>query len=201
MNSKVKIKKPLSVIEQIQKIEDANFLRALSKAIGVIQMEVSVHDCSFGSVLIGSYQDKVQSIEFGKDKDECYRNLINRRTKYVRNVQPRLNHSLADRVLRVIEEGITDPTIEVSFGDVGTYFQRRVWETIRSISPGQTLSYKDIANQIGYPDAFRAVGTACGANPVAVIVPCHRVVKSDGSPGGYRWNLDIKRKLLQRENI
>lgn len=189
-----------SFIEDIQKQEDRAVLRALRKAIGVINMEVSVHDCSFGPVLIGTHNDYVQAIEFGKDKDECYRNLINRKTRYTRVVNDRLNQSIAERVLRVIEEGIPDPTMQVSFGDVGTYFQRRVWETIRTISPGQTLSYKDIAAQIGYPDSFRAVGTACGANPIAVIVPCHRVVRADGGEGGYRWGLDIKRKLLQRES-
>ena len=87
----------------------------------------------------------------------------------------------------------------VSLYELGTNLQRRVWGVISTIEPGKTMSYKDIAAQIGNPKAVRAIGSSCGTNPITIIVPCHRVVRSDGSDGGYRWGLDIKRKLLQRE--
>lgn len=81
----------------------------------------------------------------------------------------------------------------------GTAFQARVWEALRSIPAGETRSYSEVAEQIGAPLAVRAVGSACGANPVALAIPCHRVVRRDGSLGGYRWGLEIKTALLDAE--
>ena len=81
----------------------------------------------------------------------------------------------------------------------GTVFQRRVWETLRRIPRGETRTYTDIARAIGAPRAVRAVGSACGANPVALAVPCHRAVRTDGGLGGYAWGLQRKRKLLALE--
>ncbi len=81
----------------------------------------------------------------------------------------------------------------------GTPFQRRVWAALAAIPPGQTRSYGEIARSLGLPTAARAVGTACGANPIAVLVPCHRAVRADGGLGGYRWGLARKQRLLARE--
>ncbi|OGA05956.1 MAG: hypothetical protein A3D95_10290 [Betaproteobacteria bacterium RIFCSPHIGHO2_12_FULL_69_13] len=81
----------------------------------------------------------------------------------------------------------------------GTVFQRRVWKQLLDIPRGETRSYGDIARAIGNPKAVRAVGSACGANPVALVVPCHRALRSDGSLGGYAWGLARKRKLLEIE--
>jgi AraC family transcriptional regulator of adaptative response/methylated-DNA-[protein]-cysteine methyltransferase len=81
----------------------------------------------------------------------------------------------------------------------GTAFQHRVWTALQRIPSGQTASYGEIARQIGEPKAARAVAGACASNPVAVAIPCHRVVKSDGKLGGYRWRIERKRALLERE--
>lgn len=81
----------------------------------------------------------------------------------------------------------------------GSDFQQQVWDALRQIPVGQTRSYAQLAQAIGQPAALRAVGTACGANPVAVLIPCHRVLRSDGSLGGYHWGVELKRHLLQRE--
>jgi AraC family transcriptional regulator of adaptative response/methylated-DNA-[protein]-cysteine methyltransferase len=81
----------------------------------------------------------------------------------------------------------------------GTAFQRRVWDALQSIPPGRTASYKEIADAIGAPTATRAVAGACAANPVAVAIPCHRVLRSDGALSGYRWGVERKRALLARE--
>ena len=81
----------------------------------------------------------------------------------------------------------------------GTPFQRRVWEALRRIPRGETRTYSEIARQIGAPAAVRAVGSACGANPVALVVPCHRAVRTDGGLGGYAWGLTVKRRLLKLE--
>jgi AraC family transcriptional regulator of adaptative response/methylated-DNA-[protein]-cysteine methyltransferase len=82
---------------------------------------------------------------------------------------------------------------------LGTAFQKKVWDALMKIPPGQTRSYAELATQLGQPRAARAVASACAHNRVAVVVPCHRVVRGDGSPGGYRWGLPLKQRLLQRE--
>jgi len=81
----------------------------------------------------------------------------------------------------------------------GTVFQRRVWDALRRIPRGETRTYADIARSIGAPAAVRAVGSACGANPVALVVPCHRAVRTDGGLGGYAWGLPVKERLLEIE--
>ena len=81
----------------------------------------------------------------------------------------------------------------------GTVFQRRVWEALRRIPRGETRTYSEIAREIGAPAAVRAVGSACGANPVALVVPCHRAVRTDGGLGGYAWGLPVKKRLLEIE--
>jgi AraC family transcriptional regulator of adaptative response/methylated-DNA-[protein]-cysteine methyltransferase len=81
----------------------------------------------------------------------------------------------------------------------GTAFQAAVWQALRSVPPGETLSYAVLAARAGHPEATRATGSACGANPVAVVIPCHRARRGDGSPGGYAWGLERKAALLARE--
>jgi AraC family transcriptional regulator of adaptative response/methylated-DNA-[protein]-cysteine methyltransferase len=81
----------------------------------------------------------------------------------------------------------------------GTAFQQRVWQALRQIRAGSTASYSDIAQRIGAPSSVRAVAQACAANPLAVAIPCHRVVRSDGGLSGYRWGVARKEALLRRE--
>jgi AraC family transcriptional regulator of adaptative response/methylated-DNA-[protein]-cysteine methyltransferase len=82
----------------------------------------------------------------------------------------------------------------------GTAFQERVWQALRAIPAGSTASYAEIAQRIGSPRAVRAVAQACAANALAVAIPCHRVVRSDGNLSGYRWGVERKRELLARES-
>jgi AraC family transcriptional regulator, regulatory protein of adaptative response / methylated-DNA-[protein]-cysteine methyltransferase len=82
----------------------------------------------------------------------------------------------------------------------GTAFQQRVWLALRAIPPGQTATYSSIARKIGSPQSVRAVAGACAANPIAVAIPCHRVVRHDGGLSGYRWGVERKRELLARES-
>ncbi len=82
---------------------------------------------------------------------------------------------------------------------IGTAFQKKVWDALMKIPAGQTRSYSDVATQLGQPNAARAVASACARNRVAIVVPCHRVIRGDGSLGGYRWGLPLKQQLLQRE--
>jgi len=81
----------------------------------------------------------------------------------------------------------------------GTAFQQRVWEALCAIPAGKTATYAEIAEAVGRPTAVRAVAQACAANPLAIAIPCHRVVRTDGDLSGYRWGVERKRKLLDRE--
>jgi AraC family transcriptional regulator, regulatory protein of adaptative response / methylated-DNA-[protein]-cysteine methyltransferase len=107
-------------------------------------------------------------------------------------------HAVAT-VLAASVKGEADST-QLPLDLEGTAFQIRVWETLRLIPAGQTRTYSQVAQLIGSPRAVRAVGTACAKNPVALTVPCHRVIRQDGSLGGYRWGLDVKEALLSAES-
>ena len=110
-------------------------------------------------------------------------------------------HRLATRALKQALAGREPgewPPLDIL---AGTDFQRRVWAALRQIPPGKTSSYGAIARQIGRPKAVRAVGGACGANPLPVLIPCHRVLAADGRMGGFSGGLDWKRRLLAAEGV
>jgi AraC family transcriptional regulator of adaptative response/methylated-DNA-[protein]-cysteine methyltransferase len=104
---------------------------------------------------------------------------------------------VVDQVRRLLlnEPGIEPPPLAPD----GTAFQKKVWTALREIPPGSTMTYTELARQLGSVNARRAVAQACGANPIAVLVPCHRVIRADGGLGGYRWGLARKKALLKRE--
>jgi methylated-DNA-[protein]-cysteine S-methyltransferase len=105
---------------------------------------------------------------------------------------------LAER-LRAYFDGNLDALADLDLDLRGTAFQRDVWSALRRIPPGETVSYRDIAEAVGRPDATRAVGNAVGSNPVAIVVPCHRVIRTSGGLGGFGGGLDRKRWLLAHE--
>jgi AraC family transcriptional regulator of adaptative response/methylated-DNA-[protein]-cysteine methyltransferase len=105
---------------------------------------------------------------------------------------------LAPRV-RAVADALAGKRANVEVDLLGTVFQKKVWDALMRIPPGETRSYADIAAQLGAPKSARAVAGACARNRIAVLVPCHRVVRGDGSVGGYRWGLPLKRRLLRRE--
>ncbi|MBV8337797.1 MAG: methylated-DNA--[protein]-cysteine S-methyltransferase, partial [Alphaproteobacteria bacterium] len=103
----------------------------------------------------------------------------------------------ADRIVRFITP--PDHNLDLPLDIRGTAFQARVWRALQKIPLGRTATYSEIAAAIGQPRAVRAVAQACAANKVAVLVPCHRVIRSDGDLGGYRWGVERKQELLDRE--
>ena len=106
--------------------------------------------------------------------------------------------ALLDRVVAMVET--PGDARHIPLDVRGTAFQEAVWRELRTIPPGETRSYAQIAAAVGKPGAVRAAGSANGANAVAVLIPCHRVIRADGSLGGYAYGLDIKRRLLERES-
>lgn len=109
------------------------------------------------------------------------------------------DEAMADvmRALQLIAEGRPAPELPLQIA--GTAFQARVWAALQQIPAGQTRTYSEVAESIGEPSAVRAVANACGANPTALTVPCHRVIRTDGSLGGYHWGLEVKEHLLAAE--
>lgn len=147
---------------------------------------------SLGNVLLAATDKGLCRLAFNEDEAG-----LAARFPQARLVRGGLPDGLADKVLARIEQGADAADIPLDTG--GTPFQQRVWAQLRAIPRGETRSYAQIAAAIGQPTATRAVGGANGANPVAVIVPCHRVIAADGTLGGYAWGEAIKRELLRRE--
>jgi len=116
---------------------------------------------------------------------------------YFSGICLKTDNELSDKIIYSIFYEKREFEIEL----IGTEFQKNVWHELMKIPAGKTSTYKEIAININKPEAVRAVGNAVGANPVSFLVPCHRVLRSDGAMGGYRWGLAVKRLLLDVENI
>lgn len=164
---------------------------------------VDIRNSSLGSVLIAQSETGVCAIFIGDDHDMLRADLRARFPKitfvpYSSSDQ----RSRLDRIARDTVSAIESPngTTAVPMDVRGTNFQKQVWSELQRIPLGSTASYGEIAQSIGKPTSYRAVAQACASNKVAVLIPCHRVVRSDGNLSGYRWGIEIKRTLLQREN-
>lgn len=157
----------------------------------------AVGECSLGSILVAATERGVCAILLGDDPEALVRDLQDRFPRAQLIGADRDFERLVARVVSFVEApGIgLDLPLDVR----GTAFQQRVWQALRGIPAGQTVSYAEIAERIGVPKAVRAVAQACGANALAVAIPCHRVVRRDGGVSGYRWGVERKRALLERE--
>lgn len=154
-------------------------------------------ECSLGSILVARSELGVCAILLGDDPEALARDLQNRfpHAELIGG-DPGFEQVVA-RVVGLVETpGVgLDLPLDVR----GTAFQQRVWQALQEIPLGETASYSEIAHRIGSPTSARAVARACGANPLAVAIPCHRVVRNDGELSGYRWGVERKRALLERE--
>lgn len=162
-----------------------------------LQIRYAVAPCSLGLVLAGATSKGLCAIFLGDDAISLQRDLRERFPNAALIEGDREFAKLLAKVAASIETPRKAASLPIDI--IGTAFQQQVWAALRDIAPGETATYAQIAERIGKPKAVRAVGTACGANPIAVAVPCHRVVGSDGKLTGYRWGLDRKRALLDRE--
>jgi AraC family transcriptional regulator of adaptative response/methylated-DNA-[protein]-cysteine methyltransferase len=161
------------------------------------EIRFAVGECSLGSILVARSDRGVCAILLGDDPDRLLRDLEDRfpRARLI-GADARFERWVAE-VVGLVEAPAVGLALPLDVR--GTAFQERVWQALREIPPGRTATYADIARRIGRPRAVRAVARACGANPVAVAIPCHRVVRSDGGLSGYRWGVARKRALLERE--
>lgn len=163
------------------------------------QISYAIADCSLGRVLVGTTERGVCAIELGDD-DEAVLDAL--RAHFAHAGICRDDDALHDVLTQVVAL-VDDPSAQVALDlDVrGTAFQRRVWNALRSVRAGEPVTYASLARAVGSPGAAQAVGAACAANRLAVAIPCHRVVREDGSLAGYRWGVERKRALLERERV
>jgi AraC family transcriptional regulator of adaptative response/methylated-DNA-[protein]-cysteine methyltransferase len=161
------------------------------------EVRVALGASPFGVIGVGRTENGICSVRLGDSPDEVL--------AAVKTELPHANISLVDgdpdleRIVAHVVEGTA--IAELSLDLRGTAFQRAVWTELRRIPRGQTRTYREIAERVGQPKAVRAVANACASNPTALAVPCHRVVRSDGGLGGYRWGVARKQAILELELI
>ncbi len=157
----------------------------------------AIGQCSLGAILVAATGKGICAVLLGDDPDALLTDLQDRFSAAELIGSDKAFEATAAKVIAVAERPMAKFALPLDIQ--GTAFQLRVWKALREIPPGRTASYAEIAEKIGAPSAIRAVAGACAANPIAIIVPCHRVIRSDGALSGYRWGLERKRHLLQRE--
>ena len=157
----------------------------------------AVGECSLGAVLVASSSKGVAAILLGGDPDRLVRELQDRFPKAKLIGADRDYETLVARVVGFIEA--PEQGLDLPLDIRGTAFQQRVWRALQDIPVGRTVSYAELARRIGSPKAVRAVAGACAANSIAVAIPCHRVVRNDGSLSGYAWGVDRERALIAKE--
>ncbi|MBD2073113.1 bifunctional DNA-binding transcriptional regulator/O6-methylguanine-DNA methyltransferase Ada [Phormidium sp. FACHB-592] len=164
-----------------------------------VAIRFAIERSSLGLVLIAATDRGICAINFGDTPEILTEQLQARFPKaQLQASDPAFSHWVA-QVLALIET--PDRGLDLPLDIQGTAFQQRVWQALQAIPPGTTMSYTEVAKQIEHPTAVRAVAAACAANTLAVVIPCHRVVRSNGALSGYRWGIERKRALLEREAL
>lgn len=161
------------------------------------EMRFAVGECSLGSILVAASHKGITAIFLGDDPESLVRNLQDRFPNATLIGGDSTFETIVATIVGLVEA--PDKGLDLPLDVRGTAFQHRVWQALREIPSGTTAAYSEIAERIGMPKAVRAVASACAANKIAIAIPCHRVVRNDGSLSGYRWGVERKRALLKRE--
>lgn len=168
-----------------------------------MEIHYTIVDSPLGRLLVAATERGVSALYLG-ESDAALRAALRKEYPSANlTVEERVSGrgSLGERVGKILAHlRGREPHLDLPTDVQGTAFQRRVWEELRRIPYGATKTYTQVAKAIGQPEAIRAVARACATNPVSVVVPCHRVVRRDGSLAGYRWGIDRKRALLEHES-
>lgn len=162
-----------------------------------VEIRFAVGDCSLGAILVAVSSRGVCAVMLGDDPEELVRGLQDRFPKADFYGGDAGFARLVSKVVGLVENPERQPDLPLDLR--GTLFQQRVWQALLEIPAGTSVTYSELAARIGSPQAVRAVAGACASNRLAVLVPCHRVVRKDGELGGYRWGLERKRRLLAKE--
>jgi AraC family transcriptional regulator of adaptative response/methylated-DNA-[protein]-cysteine methyltransferase len=162
-----------------------------------MQITYTIVASPFGKLLVGATERGVCAVALG-DSDDAL--VLALRDDFPRAMLARGDNAHRDWVEEIVGHlGGGNVGLDVPLDVQGTAFQQQVWAILRKIPPGRTRSYAEIATSIGNPRATRAVARACASNRIAVVIPCHRVIRNDGALGGYRWGVERKRRLLDHE--
>jgi len=163
------------------------------------QIRWSLIDTALGRALVATTERGICAVELGSDDAKLEANLRGEFPKAtLQRVDAGRDEFLGPRV-RAVADVLAGKRAQVDIDMLGTAFQKKVWDALMKIPKGETRSYAEVAASLGAPRASRAVASACAHNRLAIVVPCHRVVRGDGSLGGYRWGLPLKERLLERE--
>ncbi len=162
-----------------------------------MDVRFAIGECSLGAILVAATTRGVCAILMGDEPDELAHDLERRFSRANLIGGDAAFEQLVAQVVGLVEN--PGASVELPLDVRGTAFQQRVWQALRAIPAGSTATYAEIAQAIGAPTAVRAVASACASNAVAVAIPCHRVVRTDGGLSGYRWGVERKRALLDRE--
>ena len=156
---------------------------------------------SLGQMIMAATNKGICSVQFGDDQNTLVSLLTKEFPKAELILSAVQDGSDLDNWMEALDLHLSQsaPRPDVPLDIRGTVFQMKVWQFLLSLKEGEVMSYGEVAEQIENPNAVRAVGTACGKNRIGVLIPCHRVLRGDGSLGGYRWGLDRKRALLDKE--
>lgn len=160
-------------------------------------------DGAAGRLLIAVGRDGLASVIIGEDDEELVAGLVSEQPKaqYApMNAEQQREHAATAKAIQAMSQGQA-ANVALPLALPGTEFQQAVWQALCRIPRGQTISYKALAEAAGRPRAIRAAASACGANPLALVVPCHRVIASNGGMGGYKWGVAHKVELLRRERL
>ena len=160
-----------------------------------MKINYSIEKCVLGLLLAASSEKGICAILLADNSQQLLNELQSKFPK-ADLVQDR-HEKISGEIIDLINNPAQATSLKLD--QQGTQFQQRVWNQLKKIPPGKTASYAEIAEKIGLPDAARAVANACAANRHAVLIPCHRVVRSDGKISGYRWGIQRKCELLRRE--
>jgi AraC family transcriptional regulator, regulatory protein of adaptative response / methylated-DNA-[protein]-cysteine methyltransferase len=152
---------------------------------------------SLGQALVARSSSGVCAILLGADDEGLVADLAARFPKAKLTADDDVVHDDLTKVIRFVDK--PSRGLDLPLDLRGTPFQCRVWETLRTIPIGTTITYRELARSIGQPHSVRAVAAACASNPIALAIPCHRVLGSDGNLTGYRWGIERKCELLKRE--
>jgi AraC family transcriptional regulator of adaptative response/methylated-DNA-[protein]-cysteine methyltransferase len=163
-----------------------------------VRLDVSFAPCALGKVLLASTERGIAAVKLGASSAALMAELKQEFPAARIFSDPRRPDRWLQAVVAVVDGAPPDPLLPLDLR--ASAFSRRVWRELRRIPPGEVRTYGEIAAAVGRPKAARAVGRACASNPVAVIVPCHRVIREDGGLGGYRWGIERKERLLARES-
>ena len=163
-----------------------------------VNINYTIVDSTLGSLLVAVTERGVCAVRLADNDAALEKDLREEFPQAQINRDDTLLSEPVQKILNHLDNN--EPHLDLPLDIRATAFQRQVWEKLRSIPYGQTVSYGDVAKALGKPGAVRAVGRACATNPVALVIPCHRVVREDKSLGGYRWGLERKKKLLAHES-